>query len=67
MRLPGAAVWVCAIFLAVAFVLAGISKLEGPSALRWGERFADWGFPANTQYVSGVAQIIGGIGVLTPA
>jgi len=29
-RLSRAAVWTCAVFLAVAFILVGISKLEGP-------------------------------------
>ena len=64
--LPRAAVWVCAIFLAVAFVFVGISKLEGPSAIRWIERFVHWGYPANTQYVIGVLEILGGLGMLIP-
>jgi hypothetical protein len=38
-RLPRAAVWAVAIFLAVAFVAVGISKVEGASAMRWAERF----------------------------
>ena len=66
LRLPRAAVWACAIFLAIAFVLVGISKLEGPSAMRWTERFAHWGYPANAQYVIGLFEIIGGLGVLIP-
>jgi putative oxidoreductase len=64
--LPRAAVWVCAIFLAVVFVFVGILKLEGPSAIRWTERFVNWGYPANTQYVVGVLEILGGLGVLIP-
>ena len=64
--LPRAAVWACAIFLAVAFVFVGILKLEGPSAMRWTERFVNWGYPANTQYVIGVLEILGGVGVLIP-
>jgi len=64
--LPRTAVWACAILLAVAFVFVGISKLEGVSALRWGERFMRWGYPANTQYVIGVSEILGGLGVLIP-
>ena len=64
--LPRAAVWACAIFLAVAFVFVGMSKLEGPSAMRWTERFVQWGYPANTQYVIGVLEILGGVGVLIP-
>jgi putative oxidoreductase len=64
--LPKAAVWTCAIFLAVAFVFVGMSKLEGPSAMRWTERFVNWGYPANAQYVIGVLEILGGVGVLIP-
>ena len=44
-RLPRVAVWAVAIFLAVAFVAFGISKLEGASAMRWTERFLHWGYP----------------------
>jgi putative oxidoreductase len=65
-RLPKAALWVCAIFLAVAFVFVGVSKLEGPSAIRWAERFVNWGYPANAQYVIGVLEILGGLGVVIP-
>jgi putative oxidoreductase len=64
--LPRAAVWACAILLAVAFVFVGISKLEGPSAMRWTERFVHWGYPANAQYIIGVLEILGGLGVLIP-
>jgi uncharacterized membrane protein YphA (DoxX/SURF4 family) len=64
--LPRAAVWTCAIFLAVAFVFAGILKLEGPSAVRWAGRFVQWGYPANAKNVIGVLEILGGVGVLVP-
>jgi putative oxidoreductase len=64
--LPRAVVWACAILLAVAFVFAGISKLEGPSAMRWADRFVHWGYPANAQYVIGLLEILGGLGVLIP-
>jgi uncharacterized membrane protein len=64
--LPRAAVWMCAIFLAVAFVFVGILKLGGPAAVRWTERFVQWGYPANAQYVVGVLEILGGVGVLIP-
>ena len=64
--LPRAAVWTCAGFLAVAFVLVGILKLEGPSAVRWAERFAQWGYPANARHVIGVLEILAGVGVLIP-
>ena len=65
-RLRSVAVWVGAIFLAVAFVAVGISKLEGASAMRWSERFGQWGYPANTAYAVGVLEILGGLGVLIP-
>ena len=64
--LPRAAVWTCATFLAVAFVFVGFSKLAGSSAIRWNERFVNWGYPANAQYVVGVLEIVGGLGVLIP-
>lgn len=64
--LPRAVVWACAIFVAVAFVFAGFSKLEGPSASRWSERFVHWGYPANAHYVVGVWEILGGLAVLIP-
>jgi uncharacterized membrane protein YphA (DoxX/SURF4 family) len=64
--LPRAVVWACAIFLAVAFVFAGFVKLEGPSAIRWSERFVQWGYPANAHYIVGVLEILGGLGVLIP-
>jgi uncharacterized membrane protein YphA (DoxX/SURF4 family) len=60
------AVWAGAIFLAIAFVSVGVSKLEGASAMRWAERFGHWGYPANAQYVVGVFEILGGLGVLIP-
>ena len=64
--LPRAVVWACAIFLAAAFVFAGFLKVEGPSAVRWGERFLHWGYPANAHYVVGVLEILGGLCVLVP-
>ena len=65
-RLPRAVVWVCAIVVAMAFVFVGLSKLAGPSAMRWTERFAQWGYPAIAHYVVGVLEIAGGVGVLIP-
>jgi putative oxidoreductase len=64
--LPRAMVWACAIFLAVVFGFAGISKLDGPSSLRWSERFVHWGYPAYAHYIVGVLEILGGLGVLLP-
>jgi putative oxidoreductase len=65
-RLRSAAVWAGAIFLAVVFVAVGFSKLGGASAMGWSERFGQWGYPANTAYVVGVLEILGGLGVLIP-
>jgi putative oxidoreductase len=65
-RLPGAAVWTLATILAVTFIVAGIVKLEGPSAMRWSERFVHWGYPAGAQYVVGALEILAGLGLLVP-
>jgi putative oxidoreductase len=59
-------VWTCAILLAVAFVLVGVSKLQGTSGIRWSERFTGWGYPAGSSAVVGVLEILGGLGVLVP-
>jgi putative oxidoreductase len=64
--LPRAVVWACAALLAAAFVFSGFLKLEGPSAIRWSERFVHWGYPANAHYVVGVLEFLGGLGVLIP-
>lgn len=66
MTLSRAAAWAAAIFLAVAFVLVGLSKVRGPSALRWGERFANWGYPAGAERVVGVLEMLAGVAVLIP-
>jgi putative oxidoreductase len=63
-KLPRAAIWTVAILLATVFVLLGLSKLTGPSALRWGERFGHWGYPAASQYVIGALEILAGVGLL---
>lgn len=61
-----AAVWAGAILLAVGFVAVGALKLGGVSAMRWGERFDQWGYPANAHYAVGVIEIVGGLAVLVP-
>jgi len=66
-RLPRAAVWALAIVLALVFVLVGGSKLQGPSAVRWSERFANWGYPAGAGAVVGAVEILAGLGLLIPA
>ena len=65
-RLRSAAVWAGAIILAVTFVAVGLSKFGGASAMRWSERFRQWGYPANSAYVVGGLEILGGLGVLIP-
>jgi len=65
-RLRSAATWAGAIFLAMAFVAVGLSKFAGASAMRWGERFGQWGYPASAAYVVGGLEILGGFGVLFP-
>ena len=65
-KLPRAVIWACAIFLTVAFVIAGFLKLEGSSAMRWSERSVHWGYPANAHYVVGMLEILGGLAVVIP-
>ena len=65
-RLPRAAVWAIAIFLAVAFVAVAMSKVGGASAMRWAERFQQWGYPANAEKVVGLFEVLGGLAVLVP-
>jgi len=65
-RLPKAAVWALAIFLALAFIRAGVSKLAGGSAVRWAERFAQWGYPSKAQYLIGVLELLSAVGLLIP-
>jgi putative oxidoreductase len=67
LKLPRPAIWVCVILLTAAFVPVGISKVSGPSALRWGQRFLEWGYPAGTQYVVGALEVLCGIAVLVPS
>lgn len=50
----------------MAFILVGISKLAGLSAVRWAERLDNWGYPANAHYVIGGLEILGGLSVLIP-
>jgi uncharacterized membrane protein YphA (DoxX/SURF4 family) len=65
-KLRRIAVWGGALFLAMAFVAVGVSKLGSASAMRWAERFEDWGYPANAHYVVGILEILAGLGVLIP-
>ena len=63
-RIPRAAMWTCSAILAAAFVLVGSSKLGGPSALRWADRFAHWGYPSPVRPVIGILEIVGGVCLL---
>src|SRR5262245_27815291 len=65
-RLPKAAIWALAIFLALAFIRAGVSKLAGGEAVRWAGRFAQWGYPSKAHYVIGVLELLGAVGLLIP-
>src|SRR5262245_32225279 len=64
MNLRRTALWGCVIVLAAAFVMVGASKLTGRSAVRWNERFAQWGLPARSHVVIGVLEVLGGFGLL---
>ena len=64
--LPRTAVWTVSIFLALIFVFVGLSKLEGPSAARWNDRFSVWGYPPGSHRVVGVIEILGGGALLIP-
>ena len=61
-NLPGWAFWVLTIFLTLIFVLTGLSKLAGPSAAHWADRFSLWGYPAFARIVVGWLEILGGLG-----
>jgi putative oxidoreductase len=65
-KLSRTTIWTVAILLATVFVLVGLSKLVGPSALRWGERLTHWGYPLASQYVIGALEILAGMGLLIP-
>ena len=59
-----AAFWTITGLLAVIFVMIGLSKLAGPSSVRWADRFVHWGYPAGSHYVVGVVEALSGIGLL---
>ena len=66
LKIPRPAIWALAILLMVVFVLVGTSKLAGPSATRWSERFVHWGYPAGAAGLIGVLEIVSGLAVLLP-
>jgi putative oxidoreductase len=60
------AVWTLAIIIGLFFVLAGFSKLAGPSGTDWAVRFSHWGYPAASRYAIGGIEILAGLGLLVP-
>lgn len=55
-----------AILIGLFFVLAGFSKLAGPSTTDWAVRLSHWGYPAASRYVIGGIEILAGLGLLVP-
>ena len=55
-----------AIVLGLGFIVVGTLKLGGLSAMRWGQRFEQWGYPRTLSYVVGILEILAGLGVLIP-
>jgi putative oxidoreductase len=60
------AVWTLAVVIGLFFVLAGFSKLAGPSGTDWAVRLSHWGYPAATRYAIGGIEILAGLGLLVP-
>ncbi|HET8824814.1 MAG TPA: DoxX family protein [Terriglobales bacterium] len=58
--------WVFSILLAFVFAAIGTSKLAGPSAVHWAQRFQRWGYPTGSHYVIGIVEIVAGIAILIP-
>jgi uncharacterized membrane protein YphA (DoxX/SURF4 family) len=58
--------WTILMLTAFLFTAIGFSKLAGPSSLRWGERFAHWGYPVALCYVVGGLESLCGIGLIIP-
>jgi putative oxidoreductase len=65
-RLSPTVTWSLSIFLALLFAALGSSKLWGPSAARWGERFLNWGYPAGSHYLVGAVEMLSGLALLLP-
>ncbi len=58
------AAWILAIFLAIAFTLAGGSKLASSPGMV--KEFAEIGIGQWLRYVTGVLEVVSGVGVLIP-
>ena len=65
-RLSPAVTWPISIILGLLFAAVGLSKLWGPSSVRWSDRFLNWGYPVGFQYVVGGVEIISGLTLLVP-
>src|ERR1700751_197041 len=52
------AVWTLAVVIGLFFVLAGFSKLAGPSGTDWAVRLSHWGYPAASRYAIGGIEIL---------
>jgi uncharacterized membrane protein YphA (DoxX/SURF4 family) len=65
-RLSPTVNWSISIILALLFAAVGFSKLWGPSAMRWGSRFVNWGYPVGSQYFVGAVEIISGLALVLP-
>jgi putative oxidoreductase len=65
-RLPRPAMWALVILLMAVFVRVGTSKLLGPSATGWSERFVRWGYPAAAAGLIGILELASGLALLIP-
>ncbi len=61
-----AALCILTILLVVLFVLTGFSKVSGPSARGWRQRFRNWGYPVELVLVVGTVEILAGAGLMVP-
>jgi uncharacterized membrane protein YphA (DoxX/SURF4 family) len=58
-------IWAVTIFLGLVFVMSGANKLTSPAA--WQERFVnEWGLPSWLVPLVGLAEILGGVGLMLP-
>ena len=65
-RLPRLVIVALVILLGAIFIAVGMSKLAGPSATRWTEKFVRWGYPAVAARLVGMSEILGGLGLFIP-
>lgn len=56
--------WALAVILALAFLMAGGTKLSGQAEMV--ENFDKWGLSSTAMYLIGLAEILGAIGLLVP-